>query len=45
VTIKRQVRKGSVDYSSIPELKSVDLEAYRKQPTEFTTFKMPKNEA
>jgi len=25
-------RKGTVDYSKIPELKSVDLEAYRKEP-------------
>lgn len=26
-------RKGSIDYSLIPELKSVDMEQYRKPPT------------
>jgi hypothetical protein len=26
-------RKGLVDYSKIPELKGVDLELYRKEPT------------
>lgn len=27
-------RPGSVDYSSIPELKSVDLDKYRKDPVQ-----------
>ena len=30
----RSVRKGLVDYKSIPELKGVDLEMYRKESTE-----------
>lgn len=29
------VRKGNVDYSQIPELKDVDLEPYRKNPTSY----------
>jgi putative phage-type endonuclease len=29
------VRKGNVDYAQIPELKSVDLEIYRKKPTAY----------
>lgn len=32
-------RKGSVDYKSIPELKNVDLEAYRKPPSEYWSIK------
>lgn len=28
-------RKGSVDYKSIPQLKGVDLEQYRKKPTSY----------
>ena len=29
-------RKGAIDYNAIPELKSVDLEAYRKPSTKYT---------
>lgn len=28
------MRKGTVDYKNIPELKNVDLESYRKKPTQ-----------
>ena len=35
VKVSSVVRKGHVDYSSIPELAGVDLEKYRKSPTEF----------
>lgn len=28
-------RKGSVDYSSMPQIQNVDCEPYRKQPTEY----------
>jgi len=35
---KKSSRKGAVNYSSIPELKRVDLEAYRKP--EVTTWKL-----
>lgn len=28
-------RKGTIDYSKIPELQGVDLEKYRKKPTEY----------
>lgn len=31
-------RKGSIDYSSIPELENVDLEKYRKNSTEYFRF-------
>jgi putative phage-type endonuclease len=35
VMIKTIVRKGNVDYKSIPELKSVDVEKYRGKPVTF----------
>ena len=35
VQLTRVVRPGSVDYSAIPELKGVNLDAYRKAPTEY----------
>jgi putative phage-type endonuclease len=31
--LTKVVRKGSVDYKSIPELKNVDLDQYRKEPS------------
>lgn len=34
VTVQKIIRKGTVDFSLVPELKSVDLEKYRKNPTE-----------
>jgi len=34
IRVSKISRKGSIDYSSIPELKSVDLEAYRKESIE-----------
>jgi len=34
ISIQRIERKGNLDYSSIPELKNLDLEKYRKPPTE-----------
>ena len=33
LTISRFMRKGTVDYKKIPELKSVDLDVYRKSPS------------
>ncbi len=35
VHVRRFLRKGNVDYSQIPELQDVDLEKYRKKPTEY----------
>ena len=32
--ISRSMRKGTVQYSQIPQLKEVDLEKYRKGPSE-----------
>jgi putative phage-type endonuclease len=32
------IRSGSVDYSAIPELKDIDLNKYRKPPTEYWRF-------
>ncbi len=32
------IRSGSVDYSAIPELKDIDLNQYRKPPTEYWRF-------
>jgi putative phage-type endonuclease len=34
LTLSRFMRKGNVDYKSIPELKGINLEAYRKSPSE-----------
>lgn len=34
VRLTKVVRKGLVDYKAVPELKGVDLEPYRKKPTE-----------
>ena len=31
-------RKGSVDYTKVPELKGIDLEQYRKKPSAFWKF-------
>lgn len=39
VKVIHVTRKGSVDYKSIPELKNVDLEAYRKPPSEYWSIK------
>lgn len=33
-------RKGSIDYSKVPQLKGVDLEPYRKPPTIVTTIRL-----
>jgi len=34
VRVQRVVRKGVVDYKSIPELEGIDVEKYRKEPIE-----------
>lgn len=38
VRIRKCYRKGTVDYSKIPELKEIDLEQYRKPLTEYYRF-------
>ena len=35
IKLLKSVRKGNIDYSNIPELKQIDLETYRKEPTTF----------
>ena len=40
--ICKMKRKGSVDYKKIPELEGIDLDQYRKDPTEFSTIKKDK---
>ncbi len=35
IKVSRNVRKGNIDYSSIKELSSIDLEQYRKDPIEY----------
>lgn len=35
VKLAKQIKKGSVDYSKIPELKEINLEPYRKSAVEF----------
>lgn len=34
LSIQRVIRQGNVDYKAIPELKSVDLDLYRKEKIE-----------
>lgn len=34
ITLSKSIRKGTVDYSCIPELKNVNLDAYRSKSTE-----------
>ena len=41
VTVKRTSVKGRVDYTAIPELEAVDLDAYRKSPTEKIKIVIP----
>lgn len=33
--VSKCIRKGSIDYAKVPELKSIDLEQYRKKPMEY----------
>jgi putative phage-type endonuclease len=40
VSITRSVRKGSVDYKSVPELQGVDLDKYRKAATTYFTLRV-----
>lgn len=40
VKIAQLSRKGSVDYGKIPELRGIDLEQYRKPPTNYTRFQI-----
>lgn len=39
VSIAKIVRKGNIDYSAIEELKSIDLEKYRKEPTTYMSVR------
>ena len=39
VTLTKVERKGGIDYSSIPELKDIDLEKYRKKSSEYIQIK------
>lgn len=38
IKISKCMRKGSIVYSDVPELKGIDLNAYRKEPTEYWRF-------
>lgn len=42
VELTRTERKGSVDYASVPEIKGVDLEQYRKPGTTVFTLRLSK---
>lgn len=35
IKVARCARKGAVEYAKIPELKGINLDAYRKKPTEY----------
>ena len=41
--VKRYTVKGRVDYTAIPELAAVDLDSYRKPPTESIKIALPKS--
>jgi putative phage-type endonuclease len=45
LTVSRQIRKGSIDYSKIDVLKESDLEAYRKPSTEFVVIRQIKKDS
>lgn len=40
VRLQKIVRKGAVDYKAIPELESIDVEKYRKPPSETWRLKL-----
>ena len=40
VEVVRSSRRGAIDYAAIPELRSVDLEPYRKPPVEVVTVSL-----
>lgn len=44
VSVQLITRKGAVDYAKIPELKSVDLERYRRKETSYYKFGEVKND-
>lgn len=35
IRLQKILKKGTVEYKKIPELKGVDLEKYRRDPTEY----------
>ena len=35
VRLTKVLRRGSIDYTAIPELKAIDLESYRKRPSDY----------
>lgn len=39
-TVTMVTRQGSVDYAKVPQLKGVDLDAYRKKPTSYWMIKL-----
>ncbi len=41
--VAKIMRKGAVEYKDIPELKEVDIESYRKEPTEVIKISEVKN--
>jgi hypothetical protein len=44
IRLTRSLRNGNVQYTQIPELKDVDLEKYRKEPTEVWRLVIDKKE-
>ena len=39
ITVSKVIRKGTIDYNAISELKSIDLEKYRKEPTTYMSVR------
>lgn len=44
VKITKYFRQGTIDYKSIPELKDVDLDKYKKDPSEFWRITIEKED-
>lgn len=40
VAVKWAERNGGIDYAKLPQLQGVDLEPYRKKPTQYATIKI-----
>lgn len=44
ISFRKSERKGSIQYDKIPELKNIDLEKYRKEPSEVWTVRIKQND-
>lgn len=40
IRVSNRVRRGTIDYQAIPELEGVDIEVYRKKPTQYWEIRL-----